>query len=630
MRWRALACALVLIAVAACSPSGEDGDAEQRSPLYDQPLPPSVDYRQDPEGVAAADPAFEALPGARAMSGYLGGSAYRIEVPDEWNGRLVMWMHGFEDFAPMGQATAPDLRRYLIEHGFAWAGSSYSSTGFIPDRGADETAALWDLFVSTVARPTWTYGFGLSMGGWSAHLVAERYSNRFDGVLGLCGSSGTTRGLGSPAAQLIAGAYAAGVRQEDVERAQSIGALVDDTIRPALRDPEARRVFEAVLVELTGGPRPFAVDGLRATQDVNWRRAVISASARVMPPREEPYRFHPGSGLDEADFNATAITPPFDPETFETIFGDMATTGSLRIPVLTMHSTGDGQSPIIEAVLLHDLVERADASRMLVQRVYRDAGHCGFSAREQEDAFEALVRWVEHGERPAGTDLTSGDLTRVDGRFEEYPRLGTAGSADDTIDVSATATLDGQPLEATFLGAIVLDHGLSTPCNAELPAVVGGQIDLKVFNDKAIAGCAAPERSLVLWTFVGETRIASKRAIPLDGADLAGITVEFDSDRPQGAAPASADYYGEVVDEHGERIGPGHRIEVRIASARCAVTSTRRDSTFIVAIAIESVPGCTPGRNATVYVDGAPTDSKLSTTPGRGSRESVTVVHRSS
>ena len=54
----------------------------------------------EPEGVTLGDPAFEPLPGARADFGRLGGSVYQIEVPARWNGRLVLFMHGFGELGP--------------------------------------------------------------------------------------------------------------------------------------------------------------------------------------------------------------------------------------------------------------------------------------------------------------------------------------------------------------------------------------------------------------------------------------------------------------------------------------------------------------------------------------------------
>ena len=63
-------------------------------------LPPPVQVRPEPEGVTLGDPAFEPLPGARADFGRLGGSVYQIEVPAHWNGRLVLFMHGYGELAP--------------------------------------------------------------------------------------------------------------------------------------------------------------------------------------------------------------------------------------------------------------------------------------------------------------------------------------------------------------------------------------------------------------------------------------------------------------------------------------------------------------------------------------------------
>ena len=186
-RWVSL---LVIATFAAAGYTTDPGHASTAPPE----LPPPVQVRPEPEGVALADPAFEPLPGARADFGRLGGAVYQIEMPRRWNGRLVLFMHGFEEFGPEVGVTAPDFRSYLIAQGYAWGASSFSSTSLIPGRAADETAALWDYFARKYRRPTRTYVTGFSMGGMASHIAAERYGNRFDGALGLCGSAGTDAG----------------------------------------------------------------------------------------------------------------------------------------------------------------------------------------------------------------------------------------------------------------------------------------------------------------------------------------------------------------------------------------------------------------------------------------------------
>ena len=88
---------LVLLAASggpatAGGPGGEGAGA--------RPLPPPVQVRPEPEGVTLGDPAFRPLPGARADFGRLGGSVYQIEMPAHWNGRLVLFMHGYGELRP--------------------------------------------------------------------------------------------------------------------------------------------------------------------------------------------------------------------------------------------------------------------------------------------------------------------------------------------------------------------------------------------------------------------------------------------------------------------------------------------------------------------------------------------------
>src|SRR5262249_49849732 len=142
-----------------------------------RPVPPPVVVPQAPDGVLLADPRFDALLGARADFGHLGGAGYQVEMPEHWNRRLVLWMHGFETFGSQASVSAPKIRAYLIARGYAWSASSFSSTSWIPGRAADETAALWDYITRTYGRPDRTYVIGQSMGGAAGNIAAERYAD---------------------------------------------------------------------------------------------------------------------------------------------------------------------------------------------------------------------------------------------------------------------------------------------------------------------------------------------------------------------------------------------------------------------------------------------------------------------
>jgi len=72
-------------------------------------------------------------------------------------------------------------------------------------------------------------------------------------------------------------------------------------------------------------------------------------------------------------------------------------------------------------------VMRLRRAALLVQRVFRDPSHCGFSPAEQAESFEALVGWVEHGVSRRGRTSSSNDLRTLGGPFELDPASRNAG-----------------------------------------------------------------------------------------------------------------------------------------------------------------------------------------------------------
>ena len=83
--------------------------------------------------------------------------------------------------------------------------------------------------------------------------------------------------------------------------------------------------------------------------------------------------------------------------------------GKLERPTLTMHGTGDLFVPIVLEQSLQHAVAAAGKQDLLRQRVYRIAGHCGFSQAEMIKSFDDLAAWVHKGTKPEGDDV-SGDL----------------------------------------------------------------------------------------------------------------------------------------------------------------------------------------------------------------------------
>jgi pimeloyl-ACP methyl ester carboxylesterase len=623
---RGIAVAVVLVATAPGLGAPAAGLAAAGD---DPPLPPPVEVRAEPQGVTLADPAFEPLESASADFGRLGGSVYQIEMPDDWNGRLFLQMHGFADLRPETSVAPPDIRRYLIEHGYAWGASSFSSTSFIPGRAADETAALWDFFAQKYGRPTRSYISGYSMGGLATHIAAERYPNRFDGAFAMCGAASIETALDGSADYFAAGAYAAGLLQTDFDASGDVAALINDRIVPGLNEPAAHRQFEDLMIDLTGGPRAYGREGFRTEEQTNWRRSEWVLAAGLASNVDTKYALGPVSDVPSDHFNEFAIRLPANQALLREFTEGPDVTGDLQMPMLTMHSTGDGQVPIEQARILRRRVADAGRSDLLVQRVVRDPGHCGFRVNEQEAAFEALVKWVEHDARPKGTNLGVRDLRKLDRTFELAAREGTTGSSD-RVRLRGRLSLDGEPLVTEFVGAVVLRDGLVSPCQANIPAVANGRYEILIHAETEVRGCGTKGARVVLWTYVGETRIYSDDSVrwPGDGR-TAAFRTSFSTSSPSDLVPETVGFNGEALTRDGRRLPGGTKVEAYVGDTLCGVGSVRAGGSFygyiLDVVSDDSVRGCTRGATITFRLDGQPALETAVNDPDRSAPLDLTL-----
>ncbi|MGH9287249.1 MAG: hypothetical protein ACRD0V_02965, partial [Acidimicrobiales bacterium] len=412
--------------------------------------------------------------------------------------------------------------------------------------------------------------------------------------------------------------------QAEYDSTQDIGQLVNERIRPALEDPDKRALFDRIMVDLTGGPRAFAVEGIHDEEDTNFERATLIVAARLAPRRDAPYRLGPDNPVTSEEFNRDAIVIPTG-DGYDEFSTGLEVTGDLAMPLITLHTTGDGQVPINQAQILRDRVQAAGQSDRLVQRVVEDPGHCGFSTAEQEAAFQALVDWVEHGVEPEGTNLAVEDLTNLDQTFEDARRVTSESDAEVTI--RGRASLDGAPLDARWTGALVRRDGLVTPCNVTLPPSENGHYEIGVFADKASAGCGRPGSDVLLWTYAGKRKLFATRTVPWPNAASVRFDVEFATTNPLGAAPAITEFSGEVYDDAGNPHEAGGRVEAYISSTLCGVASIRGSELYILSVVgPDSVPGCAAGGRITFVVDGDQATETATNSPEQSTHLDLTIT----
>ncbi|HKF67180.1 MAG TPA: hypothetical protein VKB36_11635, partial [Vicinamibacterales bacterium] len=353
------------------------------------------------------EPKFDALPGARAFFGSYEGGLYRIEIPEHWNGELALYAHGY---VPSTGARGSELRvgnspirDHLIKEGVAWAASSYRCNGYVPGQGLVDTMALTDLFtkLNQGRKPQRVYLTGTSMGGHVTVLGMHEFPKDFAGGLAMCAAGPELfdffAAVGAAAEVVTGRTFTLDTMQDDLAKmSDMLGKPPDYT--------ERGRQLASVEIQISGGPRPFAAEGLVSRFFGNISGAAIAGGTtpanRAVMTTHIKYAIDDELGLTADAINARVRRKPLD-AAFRSANGPyeelVPFDGKLERPLLTMHGTGDLFVPIFLEQALKRAVVASGRQKLLAQRVYRIPGHCGFSQQEMSAAFDDVVKWVHEG-----------------------------------------------------------------------------------------------------------------------------------------------------------------------------------------------------------------------------------------
>ncbi len=440
---RALVVALCVLAtgLTACGGGGGDSAANLPPPMLPepQPTPPRLqDSRVFPAPQESELPALDAQwSSTDRWVGVLDGAAYRIEVPRNWNGRLLVWARGYWN-GPSLYIENPYFRRHLLEQGFAWAASSYTRNFYDVNAAIEDSNRLVRAFTSiaaargrALAAPQRVFIAGWSMGGHVAAAAVEDEVRRdamtpwrYDGALSLCGSVNDLAWfdyiaayqlalqqlMGKPAEAYPSAVYT-GERAALQQRVQS-AALLDDT-----SDVDIAQL-RALTEQLSGGSRPFFREGWMDSYHHNLLFGLLMngslqldgvLSRNALDTRGVVYRFADSADASSQTFNARIlrVVPKADanPLQLRGLRWVPKGAGQLAAPVLSMHTLGDLTVPLSAQQDFRQRVRSQGRDALLVHRLVRDSGHCSFTQAEVARALDDLVAWVEAGRVPGGDDV---------------------------------------------------------------------------------------------------------------------------------------------------------------------------------------------------------------------------------
>ena len=396
-------------------------------------------------GVVAFVPRIaRAATGPRTISGTLDNAPYLIDVPANWNGTLVLYSHGYVAPGqpnPAADAGDPLTKQWLLSQGYALAGSAYSQTGWAVQQAFQDQMDLVNFFDQTIGQPTRTIAWGHSLGGIITAGLVQLFPNRFDAALPMCGvvSGGvatwnvaldsafafaTLLGNGTPLQVVhitnpkanlgLAESILSGAQGTAQGRARfALAAALGDTPgwfsptapEPAPDDFAAQEANQFLWDQQVDFPFVFALRAeleFRAGGNPSWNAGVdYRTEFEHSANAGEVRALYQQAGLDlTTDLNTLQNAPRIaaDPNAVAYLNNYITFNGNLAMPVLTMHTTGDGLVINQDEAAYASVVRSQGNNAMLRETFVHRAGHCAFTPAETITAFQSLISRLDTGQ----------------------------------------------------------------------------------------------------------------------------------------------------------------------------------------------------------------------------------------
>ncbi|MBD8871908.1 hypothetical protein [Rhodanobacter sp. DHB23] len=334
--------------------------------------------------------ASELQPGVH--TGTLQGALYRIDIPANWNGDLVMLMHGYQPVgAPIKTPmTAADATPDFLKEGYAVAQSQYASQGWAVGDAIVDNEHLRQYFVRTFAHPAHTYIYGFSLGGLEVAASIERYPHTYTGAMITCGLTVSTpefmaRGVLTP---LVAfDALIPGVLP-DLAAPDSPSFIPEDIFAKALQaHPKEAALLKKRLQEAPGTQLPLSLYYMAFRE--------FERRAGGMPVDNRKTIYH-GFG-DDAAFNRQVHRYAGSPAAMTYARRNVTLTGRIDIPLVMQWNPSDPTVPARFHDIYPDQVRAAGNGKWLTVLAPTGSGHCNFTDVQTTAAFDTLVHKANAG-----------------------------------------------------------------------------------------------------------------------------------------------------------------------------------------------------------------------------------------
>jgi pimeloyl-ACP methyl ester carboxylesterase len=393
---------------------------------------------------AASAPSCGGSGTASTLKGKLpDGATYLLQCPaGAWNGTVYLYSHGYVvpgAANPAQDVGDPVTAAWMLAHGYALAGSSYSTTGWSIAQALPDQISTLNAFDSKYGQPKTTVAWGHSLGGIITAGLLQDYPNRFDAALPMCGvlSGGVAtwntaldaafafQQLIDPSVQIVnitnptanlkgAEAAVAQAQQTAAGRARlALVAALGDTPgwftplspEPAATDYAAQEANQYLWASQVTFPFVFAFRAdlqAKAGGNPSWNTGVNYRSDLAKSvDRTEVKALYQAAGLSLGhDVQTLNSSPRISANLNATAWlaRNISFDGQIQVPVLTMHTTGDGLVVPENEQAYRSVVDRNGHGNLLRQVFVNRAGHCAFTPAETITAVQTLENRISTGQ----------------------------------------------------------------------------------------------------------------------------------------------------------------------------------------------------------------------------------------
>jgi pimeloyl-ACP methyl ester carboxylesterase len=331
--------------------------------------------------------------------GNLNGAQFRIDVPQNWSGILVMYCHGYSATPGGFDPAKPNaVAGVLASNGVAVAQSGYSAGGWAIEEAVQDTQALLRYFAGKYGAPRETYVMGHSMGGFLTMTLMEKFPTTYSGGLALCGPL-------APATWFMA--------RQPFDYRVVFDFYFPAVLPPPDKVPAGYTMTNAVneKVQALLDSNEHAAADLRSFTRIRTNKelaATIAFFTFILKDLQQRGGGNPfdnravvyqGTSDDNA-LNDGVKRYTADPRAAEYLRTWYTPTGRLFHPMLAIHTTYDPLIPTYIPNFYVDIAARAGSGDLFLQRYSKHNGHCAFSPEETAQAFTDLRQWSTTGKRP--------------------------------------------------------------------------------------------------------------------------------------------------------------------------------------------------------------------------------------